>query len=169
MALRAAECRTRQIMDNLGTRQATDQDHTLLPNAVQGFRREMPGGHRGIIAVGYNVVHLRCWYAVPPPPSDQFFSSGQEELPAPEIQRRQLVRFGETTNVIAGLFPTERYHEALGNVTPDDVYCGRRERLLNRRGELKTKTLARRQRQNKGMPGLKQPDRTEKPSLAPRA
>jgi hypothetical protein len=40
---------------------------------------------------------------------------------------------------------------------------------LNRRGELKTKTLARRQRQNKGMPGLKQPDRTEKPLLAPRA
>jgi hypothetical protein len=66
-------------------------------------------------------------------------------------------------------YNTERYHEALSNVTPDDVYCGRHERILNRRQELKEKTLARRQRRNHGMPGLKGPDRTEKPSLAPRA
>jgi hypothetical protein len=33
--------------------------------------------------------------------SDQFFSLGQEELPAPEIQRRQLARFDETANVFA--------------------------------------------------------------------
>ena len=43
----------------------------------------------------------------------QFFSSGQEELQAPEIQRRQLVRFDETANVIAGVLPTERCYEAL--------------------------------------------------------
>ena len=57
----------------------------------------------------------------------------------------------------------------LGYVTPDDVYCGRRERISNRRRELKTKTLARRRRRNHGMPGLKGLDRTEKPSLAPKA
>jgi hypothetical protein len=81
----------------------------------------------------------------------------------------KFVRLDETANVFAGLPPTERYHEALGNVTPDDVYFGQRERLLNRQRELKAKTLVRRQRQNKGMPGLKQPDRTGKPLLAPRA
>ena len=86
-----------------------------------------------MIAVGYNAVHLRRWHAVLPPPSEQFLALGQKELPAPEIQRRQLVRFGEATNIIAGLFPTERRHEALGTVTPDDVYFGRRERLLSRR------------------------------------
>jgi len=42
-----------------------------------------------------------------------------------------------------------RYHEALGNVAPDEVYYGRLERVLNRRLELKTKTLARRRRENK--------------------
>jgi hypothetical protein len=66
-------------------------------------------------------------------------------------------------------YNTERYHEALGNITPDDVYYGRRERILNRRQELKEKTLARRRRRNHGMPGPKEPDRTEKPSLATRA
>ena len=60
----------RQIMDNLVTRHATVQDHTLLPNSVQGFRRETgfcretPGEHRENGAAGHNVVYLRCWHAV---------------------------------------------------------------------------------------------------------
>jgi hypothetical protein len=46
-------------MDNSVTRQATAKDHTLLPNAVQGFCREMPGGRRVMLVAGDSVVHLR--------------------------------------------------------------------------------------------------------------
>jgi len=58
--------------------------------------------------------------------------------------------------------------ERLGNVTPYDVYFGRREGILNRRQELKEKTLARHRRRNKGVPRPKGTDRTETPSLAPK-
>jgi RNA-directed DNA polymerase len=44
----------------------------------------------------------------------------------------------------------QRYHEGIGNVTPADVYHGRREEILKRRKEQKLETLERRFQYNLG-------------------
>ena len=42
-----------------------------------------------------------------------------------------------------------RYHKALGNVTPSDVLKGRRQEILERRREVKAKTIQNRRRYHK--------------------
>ena len=47
----------------------------------------------------------------------------------------------------------ERYHESLDNVTPADVYNGRRNDILDRRSMIKTRTLMQRKVQNLRLAG----------------
>ncbi len=61
---------------------------------------------------------------------------------SPEQLRAELKKFIEFYN-------SRRYHEALGNVSPDDVYYGRRETILAKRLKLKHKTLQRRRTKNR--------------------
>jgi len=47
----------------------------------------------------------------------------------------------------------ERYHESLDNVTPADVYNGRRNDILDRRSMIKSRTLMQRKVQNLRLAG----------------
>ena len=47
-----------------------------------------------------------------------------------------------------------RYHEALGDVTPNDVLGGRREEILERRKEVRVQTVNRRKDYNRSLAGL---------------
>ena len=62
---------------------------------------------------------------------------------SPESLRAALAAFIDFYNY-------RRYHEGIGNVTPADVYCGRREGILKRREVLKRRTLEQRLRYNLG-------------------
>ena len=64
-----------------------------------------------------------------------------EKYCSPWALQRALARFVEDDN-------HRRYHESLQNVTPADVYYGRRPAILARREQIKLRTLHARRREN---------------------
>ena len=68
-----------------------------------------------------------------------------EKYDSPWALERAIARFVDHYNHC-------RLHEALDNVTPADVYAGRRPAILARRAQIKRRTLAQRKRENLHMP-----------------
>jgi hypothetical protein len=64
-----------------------------------------------------------------------------ENYYSPWELERAIARFVEYYN-------HERLHEAIGNVTPDDMYRGRQRAIVSRREKIKRLTLERRKKQN---------------------
>ncbi len=74
---------------------------------------------------------------------------------SPEALRAAMAEF-------IGFYNHRRYHEGIGNVTPADVYFGRREKILKRREVIRQKTIRARFRYNRTS---SRGDRGSQPSL----
>lgn len=120
------------------TRLVSDNGSSYLSHAFEDYLRML------------RIRHIRC--APHHPQTNGKIERFPETLKArlnllvytsPEELRRAMAEFIKFYN-------HRRYHEGIGNVTPTDVYYGRREEILRRREEQKQKTLYERFQYNRG-------------------
>ncbi len=87
------------------------------------------------------------------------FSGGRERTPIAALRLKAFsvarpairpLRHRAATAEFIDFCNHRRYHEGIGNVTPADVYFGRREEILSRRDEQKRLTLYERFQHNLG-------------------
>jgi RNA-directed DNA polymerase len=134
------------------TRLLTDNGSGYVARAFEEYLRML------------EIRHLRCSPHHPQTNGklERFHQTLQARLnllvyPSPEALERAMAEFIDYYN-------HHRYHEGIGNVTPADVYYGRREEILKRREELKEQTILRRLAYNLGR---REPQLTGETELKP--
>jgi len=75
-----------------------------------------------------------------------YITSSHHQLEHPSRARPQI----RAQRVFVEHYNHRRYHEPLGNVTPEDMYTGRQQAILSRRERIERETLERRRRENLG-------------------
>jgi RNA-directed DNA polymerase len=136
-----------QAVEFTGMRQVPVEDRTkLLSDHGSGYLAR-------VFEEYLRVLEIRHIYCAPHHPQtngkiERFHETLKAHMnllvyTSPDELRRTMQDFIEFYN-------HRRYHEAIGNVTPADVYYGRREEILRRRAEQKQRTIEQRLRHNLG-------------------
>jgi transposase len=77
-----------------------------------------------------------------------FMEAGKGRMRGDALREASSDELRRTMQDFIEYYNHRRYHEAIGNMTPADVYYGRREEILRRRAEQKQRTIDQRLRYN---------------------
>lgn len=136
-ACEKAALRYSLLSKETGLKLVTDRGAALISKPFGGYLEERGIGH--ILASPY---HPQTNGKI-----ERFHRSAKEQVKlvvwtSPDELREEVKKFIDFYN-------RGRYHEALGNVTPDDVYYGRRDLVLKNRSQVKKETLKNRKEANR--------------------